>query len=178
MVRSFLIASFAGAGAASAILPDLNSRSNLPPSYFCSSANAKCPWPKQQASVTAYCSSLLNIPKTATKTKTKTTCTTTTTTSTATQFTGTPTTTITSTLSCATPAAQTLVQKRDVNDLSDLQARNYGGVPKPTCLSSYKDSSAITSACSCFNIKPACTTTTTTTKTKTETATTTVGHQP
>ncbi|KAI5361239.1 hypothetical protein Slin15195_G123520 [Septoria linicola] len=119
MFGTFLLASFAGAGAASVISPDLNARANYPPSYLCNSASKKCSQPKQQASVTAYCSSYLKVPKTNA------------------QYYG--------------------------------GGGGYGGIAKPSCLSAYKNTKSISSACSCFSIKPKATTTTTVTKQKTDT---------
>lgn len=179
MFATFLLASFAGAGAASVISPDLNARSNYPPSYLCNSASKKCSQPKQQASVTAYCSSYLRVPKTTTKTKTITKCSTTTETSiTSTKTVGSASSTVTSTISlCATPQATPrgiMPDKREAAIEERQNAQYYGGggygtIAKPSCLSAYKNPKSISSACSCFHIKPKATTTTTVTKQTTKT---------
>ncbi|GIZ45629.1 hypothetical protein CKM354_000878700 [Cercospora kikuchii] len=169
MFKALLLATVAGAGAAN--IP-LEERGNSPPSYQCSSVNKKCSQAKQVSSVSAYCSSYLKVPKTATKTVTKcqtTTAYSTTYTKTVTKpATTTATTTITG---CAYPSriparepAEGGTRKRDAEP--DLDKRYGYPVQKPSCLSSHKKSHEITSACKCLSLKPKATQTTTVTTTK------------
>ncbi|CAK1364354.1 hypothetical protein CB0940_08050 [Cercospora beticola] len=170
MFKTLLLATVVGAGAAN--IP-LEERGNSPPSYQCSSVNKKCSQAKQVSSVSAYCSSYLKVPKTATKTVTK--CQTTTAYSTIYTKTVTKpaTTTATTTITgCAYPSriparepVEGGTRKRDAEP--DLDKRYGYPVQKPSCLSSYKKSSEITSACKCLSLKPKTTQTTTVTTTKT-----------
>ncbi|PPJ60554.1 hypothetical protein CBER1_10834 [Cercospora berteroae] len=168
--KALLLATVAGAGAAN--IP-LEERGNSPLSYRCSSVNKKCSQAKQVSSVSAYCSSYLKVPKTATKTITKcqtTTAYSTTYTKTVTKpATTTATTTITG---CASPSriparepAEGGTRKRDAEP--DLDKRYGYPVQKPSCLSNYKKSHEITSACRCLSLKLKTTQTTTVTTTKT-----------
>ncbi|KAF7194862.1 hypothetical protein HII31_03822 [Pseudocercospora fuligena] len=166
MIGTLLLATFAGVGVASPA-GELAGRSSSPQSYFCSSSKSNCVKAKQQDSVTAYCSSLLSVPK-VTVTKTRTVCSTTT--ATITKVTGTKTasaSTVTSTISsCLAPIG---AQKRAVE--ADIEKR-YSN-PKPSCLSQYSKASDITSACKCLSLQPQ-TVTSTVTKSDIKTATRTV----
>ncbi|PPJ50716.1 hypothetical protein CBER1_07698 [Cercospora berteroae] len=178
MFKALLLATVAGVGAAHGPAPasELISRNNYQPSYLCSNVNKKCSGNKAKASVTAYCSSLLKVPKSTTTKKSTVYCTTTKTTVVATVTK--PASVVTSTVSCAAPATTPPVDdeptqggeetpdpeakiKRDANS-----PKGYGPntVHKPSCFASYTKSAQLTSACKCASIKPKTTTVTSTVK--------------
>ncbi|GIZ45124.1 hypothetical protein CKM354_000830600 [Cercospora kikuchii] len=178
MFKALLLATVAGVGAANGPAPasELIARNNYPPSYLCSNVNKKCSGNKAKASVTAYCSSLLKVPKSTTTKKSTVYCTTTKTTVVATITK--PASVVTSTVSCAAPATTPPIDdeppeggdetpdpevkiKRDAN-----APKGYGPniVHKPSCFSSYTKSAQLTSACKCASIKPRTTTVTSTVK--------------
>ncbi|PPJ57960.1 hypothetical protein CBER1_09418 [Cercospora berteroae] len=180
MLRTLLLAAAAGVSAANIPSADIVERSNNPPSYLCSSSNKKCSQAKQLASVTAFCSSYLNVPKTATKTVTR--CTTSTKTNT--QVTGTvtkPASIVTTTVTgCVRPAitpasggepvgnsSPAAPSKRDAEQ--HAEKRHGSGLQKPSCLSDFKKPAEISAACGCLSLKPKPTKTVTTTRTETAT---------
>lgn len=150
MFKALLLATVAGAGvgAANVPAPELIARGKRQSSPFCSEANKKCPGPKAQASVIAYCSSLIAA-KPATKTVRTTLYGTTTTTKTSVVATVTqPGSVVISTItSCAPPTTTTAGadnQKREAEP-----QYGYRHVPKPKCLECYKKDSDVTVACQC-----------------------------
>lgn len=178
MLKTFLLATIAGVGAANIPAAGNVERSANSQSYLCSAVKKKFAQAKQLPAVSAYCSSYLNIPKTATKTVSK--CTTVKATSTV--YTATvqkpasvvtevitgcarPTTTAASQPSGGDSAAPAPEGKRDVE--RQLEKRYFQ--PKPGCLAAYTKSRDISAACSCLGLKPRATTTTTVYSTKTST---------
>lgn len=178
MFKALLLATVAGVGAANGPAPasELIARNNYPPSYLCSNVNKKCSGNKAKESVTAYCSSLLKVPKSTTTKKSTVYCTTTKTTvvSTITK----PASVVTSTISCAAPATTPPIDDEPTEggeETPDPEAKikrhanapkGYGPntVHKPSCFASYTKSAQLTSACKCASIKPKTTTVTSTVK--------------
>ena len=160
MFKALLLATVAGAGAANVPSPELIPRDSRHSQPLCSAVSSKCPGPKAQASVTAYCSSLL---KPVTKTVRTTLYGTTTTTKTATVATVTqPGSVVTSTITSCSPPTTTAAPAD--NQKREAEPQNgYRHIPKPKCLDCYTKDSDVSSACQCA-VSPSTTTVTSTYK--------------